>query len=275
MSYDIVLVGAGCMGTALLPGLFKGFDKSRILVIDVLPSRRKEVAAMGVDVASSLGDVDDAAIIVLALPPNRFSEFAGCTSVLNGHPGLVVSVMAGVRIATIEKALQACNVVRAIPNTPAETFKSMTVFCAGASVSSYSLRLAERMFSLVGEMVRVEEEKLMDPATAICGGGPAYLSYFAECMRSFAVEHGFSDAQSDFIVSQIFQGVGSLLSVGDRQPMQMCEDVMTPGGTTAQAIEVLKHRNFKEVVGDALLKAATHSQLLGSMAEEAENERSH
>jgi pyrroline-5-carboxylate reductase len=275
MSNDIVLVGAGCMGAALLPGLFKGFQKSRILVVDSSSSQRKKIAAMGVDVSSSIGDVSGGATIVLALPPDRFAEFASSTSVLSGHPGLVISVMAGVRIATIEHALQVCNVVRAIPNTPAEIFKSMTVFCAAASISFFCLELAERVFSLIGETVRVEDEELMDPATAICGGGPAYLSYFAECMRCFAVDHGFNDAQSAFIVGQVFRGTGSLLSVGDRRPMQLCREVMTPGGTTARAVDVLERNNFKGVVGDALLKATTHSQSLGYRVEEAENGRSY
>ncbi|MDD1014796.1 pyrroline-5-carboxylate reductase [Pseudomonas rubra] len=275
MSNDIVLVGAGCMGAALLPGLFKGFQKSRILVVDTSPLRREKVAAMGVDVASAIDNIDGGATVVLALPPNSFSGFASSTLALKGHAGLVISVMAGVRIATIKHALQICNVVRAIPNTPAETLKSMTVFCAATSVSLLCLEFAERVLSLFGEAIRVESENLMDPATAICGGGPAYISYFAECMRCFAVEQGFNDDESALIVAQVLCGTGSLLSVGDRRPMQLCRDVMTPGGTTARAVEVLDRNNFKEVVGDALLKATIHSRSLGCMVEEAENERSH
>jgi pyrroline-5-carboxylate reductase len=273
MSEAILLVGAGHMGGAILQGLLKAKPKPRLKVVDTSALRRKEVSALGVEAAGRINLIPDDETVILALPPQCFVDFASDASVLKKHRGLIVSVMAGIHIETIRHILNADNIVRAIPNTPAEVCESISVFCAAKCISPVALKRATEVLAKIGIALQVQEERFLDLATALCGGGPAYLCYLADCLQHFAVNAGIDPVQAVIMVNQLFQGTSALLALPGRQPQQLCRDVMTPGGTTVRAVEVFEKHDLKAIIFEALSSAAAHSNALGSSVKEIENAR--
>jgi pyrroline-5-carboxylate reductase len=129
---------------------------------------------------------------------------------------VVVSVMAGIRAGTIAATLRANQVVRTIPNTPAEIAHGATVYYAPPSVSAETLGRTARILAAIGTSLRVRDESMIDAATAICGGGPAFVSYFADAFCAFAEAEHFSSDEAIRMAAEVFRGTAELKAVSGR-----------------------------------------------------------
>src|SRR5262245_61212597 len=118
------------MGLAIIRGLMRQ-GHHNILVIDPKQERRDLLRQqLGITVLPQSPTLKDDAIAVLAMPPQAFADFAKTSPIPRNHRGPVVSVMAGVKLATIAESLGVTQIVRSIPNTPSEVLQGMTVYCA-------------------------------------------------------------------------------------------------------------------------------------------------
>jgi len=124
-------------------------------------------------------------------------------------------------------------------------------------------RLVQQLLGVIGHFVAVDNEELIDTATALCGGGPAFFAYFADCMRQQAESAGFGRADASAIVIQLLRGTAILMSESGKSAMQLCREVMTPGGTTERGIDVFEERKLRSIVEDALSRSAQRSRELG------------
>ena len=261
MTENILIYGAGHMGTAIVLGLMhKGYGNLQI--IDTSAERRNVLKERhDIDVLASPRSVNSRDIVILAIPPQAFAKFAENHpfSRQNQHIGSVISVMAGIKITTISKLLGVSQVIRAIPNTPSEVFQGMTVFCSSKETKKESIEKAQDIFEAFGKAVQVSEESLIDPATAICGGGPAFVAYFADAIHSFASDSGFDMPSAVLMTTQILRGTADLIEATSKTPMQICQEVMTPQGTTEQGIWHFDENNLKSIVQSSLLKSTKRS----------------
>jgi pyrroline-5-carboxylate reductase len=236
----IVLAGAGRMGGALLSGwLAQGLDGKRVVVIEPHPA--DEISALvtkGVRLNPSPKDIGAVATLVIALKPQSFREAGATLKSFTGSSTLVVSIMAGTTIASIS---QECggSVVRAMPNTPAAIGRGITVAVAAGDVSSSQRAIANALLRATGSVEWVDDENLMDAVTAVSGSGPAYIFLLAEELARAGVEAGLPQDLATRLARETVAGSGELLRRSEASSATLRQNVTSPGGTTAAALEVL------------------------------------
>ena len=236
----IVLAGAGKMGGAMLSGwLAQGLDAKAVVVIEPQPAA--EISALktrGVRLNPSPGDTGKAATLVVALKPQTFREAGAMLKSFAGPSTLVVSIMAGATIASIA---QVCggSVVRAMPNTPAAIGRGITVAVAASNVSASQRAVADALLRATGSVEWIDDENLMDAVTAVSGSGPAYIFLLAEELARAGIEAGLPPELATKLARQTVAGSGELLHRSELASATLRQNVTSPGGTTAAALEVL------------------------------------
>jgi pyrroline-5-carboxylate reductase len=234
----IALAGAGKMGGAMLAGwLAGGLDACRIVVIEPQPSSEiSALAAQGV----RLNPKDTSAVetLVVAVKPQSFREAGAVLKPLVGASTLVVSIMAGTTIASLE-AVCGGMVVRAMPNTPASIGRGITVAVAAKNVSAAQRATADALLAATGAVEWVEDEDLMDAVTAVSGSGPAYVFLLAEELARAGIEAGLPAELATKLARETVAGSGELLHRSEVAAATLRQNVTSPGGTTAAALDVL------------------------------------
>jgi pyrroline-5-carboxylate reductase len=236
----IVLAGAGKMGGAMLSGwLAQGMDANRVAVIEPDPSDEiKALRAKGVRLNPALSDIGTVAALVVALKPQMFREAGPQLRPFVASSTLVVSIMAGMTIASIG---QVCGgrVVRAMPNTPAAIGRGITVAVAAGNVSAAQRAVADALLRATGAVEWTGDETLMDAVTAVSGSGPAYVFLLAEELARAGVEAGLPPELAAKLARETVAGSGELLHRSDLDAATLRRNVSSPGGTTVAALEVL------------------------------------
>ena len=174
----------------------------------------------------------------------------------------MLSIAAGVTIATVEAAAPGRPVVRAMPNTPALVGLGASAIAPGATATEEHLELAEHLLRAVGIVVRVEEHQL-DAVTGLSGSGPAYVMLVAEALTEAGVLVGLPRAIANQLVEQTLLGSATLLAHGDDGPEALRAAVTSPGGTTAVGLRELEARGVRAAFLDAVAAAAERSRELG------------
>ena len=240
----LLLAGAGKMGGAMLAGwLDRGLDPRQIIVQD--PAPPPESAALlsqhGIQVREPGVALEEApAIILVAVKPQMMDQVFPELATRAGPETLVLSIAAGKTIASFEAHLPAgAAVVRSIPNTPAAIGRGITVCCANGHVSAAQRETCQSLLSAVGEVGWVEDEGLIDAATAVSGSGPAYVFLLVECLAEAGRAVGLNADLAMRLASATIAGSGELLRQSGLDPATLRKNVTSPGGTTAAALAVL------------------------------------
>ena len=262
----MAILGAGAMGSVLAGGLLRaGWRPEDMVLADRREERRREV-----EEETGITTVLDAAeaasgrsLVVIAVKPADVPSLLEQIAGVIGADQLVLTLAAGVPTTRFEQALGDVPVVRAMPNTPALIDQGVTALCAGRFAQDGALDLAERVFSAVGETVRLDEH-LLDAVTAVSGTGPAYVFLLAEALTEAAIREGLPRHAAELLVQQTIRGSGMLLAAVDQGPEQLRAQVTSPGGTTAAAMHVLEERGFRALMEDAVRAAAQRSRELGA-----------
>jgi pyrroline-5-carboxylate reductase len=236
----IVLCGAGKMGGAMLSGwLAQGLDARSVGVIEPHPS--DEISALvtkGVRLNPTPKQVGAVATLVVALKPQMFREAGPTLKQFAGSSTLVVSIMAGTTIASIEEVCGG-SVVRAMPNTPAAIGRGITVAVTAKNVSAEQRAIADALLRATGSVEWINDENLMDAVTAVSGSGPAYIFLLAEELARAGVEAGLPPELATKLARETVAGSGELLHRSELPSATLRQNVTSPGGTTAAALEVL------------------------------------
>lgn len=255
----LVLVGAGRMGGALLEGwLGLGLDPARIAVIEPQPSDvLRALASRGLNLNPTAMNGVPASVVVLAVKPQTAPEAVPALAARVGAESLVVSIMAGRTLRFLEDALPSVAAVRAMPNTPAAIGRGITVAVANARVSAEQRALAHTLLAAVGAVEWVDDEGLLDAVTAVSGSGPAYVFLLAECLAEAGIAAGLPAPLAARLARETVAGSGELLYRSSLDPATLRENVTSPGGTTAAALEVLMGREGLAPLMRAAVAAAT------------------
>jgi pyrroline-5-carboxylate reductase len=265
----LVLAGAGKMGSALLMGLLRrGLDPTFVHVQDPAPSDavQAELALFGVAVRPEIQHLPaPPAVIIAAVKPQVMDEVFAPIATLAGPDTLVLSIAAGRTIASFARHLPAgVAIVRSMPNTPAAIGRGMTVCVGNAHVTAAQRNLADLLLSAVGEVAWVDDEAQMDAVTAVSGSGPAYVFLLAECLAEAGRAAGLDDALARQLARATVSGAAELMARSDLPPAQLRQNVTSPGGTTAAALEVLMARQdgLTTLLEKAVAAAAARSRAL-------------
>jgi pyrroline-5-carboxylate reductase len=261
----VLLVGAGKMGAALFGGWCRvGLAPSAI----VDPAPALGLARPQDFWAAALAELPPdfvPAIAVLAVKPQIAPSVLLALDDYLPSKCPVLSIMAGLRLESLERALGGRPVVRAMPNTPAAIGQGMTVACAGPGVSDVSVALCERLLAAVGEVAWIEDEALMDAVTAVSGSGPAYVFLLAEILEQAAAEHGIPPALARQMARRTIAGAGALLAASPEDAATLRRAVTSPGGTTEQALHVLMDADaWPKTIRAAVAAAAARSAALST-----------
>jgi pyrroline-5-carboxylate reductase len=241
----LLLVGAGKMGGAMLEGwIRRGIDPSRVTILDPLidEARRAELTQAGVRHSARAEQVrgEPFKVLVLAVKPQTMPEVLPAIAPLALEDTVIVSIAAGVRLATLQAPFRPAQpVVRAMPNTPAQVGQGMSVAVANSQVTVSQRAIVEGLLAAVGKVAWVDDEKLIDAVTAVSGSGPAYVFLLAECLAEAARQAGLPAELADLLGRQTVAGAGALLADSPLSPATLRQNVTSPKGTTAAALAVL------------------------------------
>lgn len=258
---ELVLIGGGNMGSALIGGLVAGgWDPQGIVVVEIDASKRADLESrFGVRTSDRIVSGNGA---VIAVKPGDAVDV--CTQVAALGTPRALSIAAGISASTLQSAAGAgCAVVRAMPNTPALVREGATAICGSDVCTGADLDWAEQVLSAVGLVVRVPESQ-MDAVTAVAGSGPGYVFLFAEALLAAAIDQGLPVDVADALVRQLFKGAGALLSSSDESPATLRERVTSPNGTTFAGLSVFEHEGLRATVHKAVRAAADRSAEMGT-----------
>lgn len=223
-----------------------------------------ELAAMNLGkVSIDPAEVQHTDLLILAVKPQDIDKlFAKIRPYM--HPEqIVVSIMAGVKIDTIQEGLGVTKVVRAMPNLPAQIRHGMTGFTCTDEVSRLELSIIQNLLSQTGKTLQVEHESEIDVVTAISGSGPAYIYYFMDSMMQAATEMGMNEAEAELLVLETVLGSVTLF----QQQSLSCKDwisrVSSKGGTTEAAIKDFGSNSLNQKIASGLNAALNRARELG------------
>ncbi|WP_207454466.1 pyrroline-5-carboxylate reductase [Herbiconiux sp. SYSU D00978] len=258
----IAILGAGSMGGAILQGLLApevqvegGIRVTNRTEVKAAALQQEGVTSYATesDPDANARAVDGARLVVLGVKPFGIADLLRELAPVLDPAAVVVSVAAGVRLATMEE-LVPNPVLRAMPNTPSLVRLGVTGLSAGSRVSETDAALARSVFECVGSVLGVPEEQL-DALSAVSGSGPAYVYLLIEQLELAARNLGFTAEQAQTMVRQTFRGATELLAATGEEPRELRRKVTSPKGTTEQAIAVMERADFAHTFDEALAAA--------------------
>jgi pyrroline-5-carboxylate reductase len=262
----VAILGLGTIGESLLKGLLSGGwrEPAEVSVTVRDEERAAELGSTyGVSAGTSNAEaIAGASLVVIAVKPQDFDVLLGEIGGLLTPEQTVLSVAAAIPTSAIESRIDAgVPVVRSMPNRPATVHEGIAGVCAGAHAGDEHLMLAEEALSHLGAVVRVPE-RYMDAVTAVSGSGPAYFALLAEAMIEAGILLGLSREISTQLVVQTMLGTAHLLRDENIHPVELREQVTSPGGTTIRASRELERAGVRAAFLNAIQAAMERSQEL-------------
>ena len=261
----LALVGCGKMGGALLEGWLKlGLDPREVSVFDPhLPERlTRDLKGRGMHVNAEMTASD---VVVVAIKPQALDAILPTLKPLIGAQTLVLSVVAGKKISQFAAVLgSATATIRTIPNTPASVGRGITVGVANEAVAPAQRQSTEALLGAVGAFEWIEDEELMDAVTAVSGSGPAYVFHLVEALAEAGIASGLPKPLAEKLARLTVEGAGELLHRSPLSPAVLRQNVTSPGGTTAAALEHLmsETEGFPPLMRQAVAAAARRGREL-------------
>ncbi len=241
---ELIVVGSGKMAKAIIEGARKLHE---ITVIARDEDALKEIEKKYKVKTANLKSYNiHGKNLILCVKPYALKD---ATSTLMGRANLVLSVLAGTKIATLKQNIKANHYIRVMPNLAASFKKSMTTLCGDEAYKDEAIKICESL----GKTLWVGSEKELDIATAVAGSGPAFLALVAEAMSDGAVKEGLKREDANLLVKGLFEGFAPLIQ--DSHPALIKDGVMSPGGTTASGYSALEECGVRDGFIKAITKA--------------------
>ncbi len=267
---SLLLVGCGKMGGALLDGwLAQGMAAGSVTLVEPQAAQSARFSAQGVGAvaaADALPAELTPAVVVLAIKPQQIDAALPGYARFARPDTVFLSIAAGKTIGNFEAVLgAAAAIVRAMPNTPAAVGRGMTVLCANGCVRAAQRAVCGALLAAVGETAWVEDEGLLDPVTAVSGGGPAYVFLLIECLAEAGVAAGLPADLAMRLARVTVAGAGELVHQAEAPAATLRENVTSPGGTTLEALKVLMASDgLQPLMTRAIAEATRRSRELAS-----------
>jgi len=265
---NICFIGCGNMGQSLIGGLIaNGHDPTAIHGADPDAVKRDLLKRKyGIQVyQDNIDAVVNTEIVILAVKPQALLQtLAGISDIIRSSSPLIISIAAGIRLATLEAALgDTLPIIRVMPNTPALIQAGASALFANAAVTTSEREQAESIMRSVGLALWLDNEAQMDTVTALSGSGPAYFFLMMEMMEKAAVKLGLPVDQARLLTLETAFGAAKMALESEADAATLRQQVTSPGGTTEQALKVLMEKgNFEQLFLEALGAAKKRSEEL-------------
>ena len=273
---SLAFVGGGTMAEAMVRGLL---DKhlvppSRVLITGPRRERRAELTKLyGVRaLASNVEAAKEAQVVVLSVKPQVLGTVMRELRGNLAEEQLVLSIVAGATLRSLRDGLEHAAIVRAMPNTPAQVGMGVTAWCATSAVDAEQRDRAKAILGALGEEIMVDDETLVDMATALSGTGPTYVFLLMEALVDAGVHLGFSRRVAEELVLRTVEGSASFARRSGRHLAELRNMVTSPGGTSAAAIYQLEKGALRTVLSKAVYAAYQRTRELGVEAEKRTEE---
>lgn len=270
MPLQVLLVGCGNMGFAMLSGWLKSgkLAAGETFVVEPDDALRERAKTLGAQVHQSGAGLPDGlrpVLVVLAVKPQVIRDVTRDYRRFAVGDTVFLSIAAGTAIATFEDILGGqAAIVRCMPNTPAAIGKGMMVVCANAQVAKDRLRFVQELLATSGAVVSIDDETQMDAVTAVSGSGPAYVFHFIECLTAAGEKAGLPADTARLLAMQTVYGAANLAAESGQPPGKLREQVTSPNGTTAAALEVfMGDGRLEKLVTEAVEAARARAVELG------------
>ena len=266
---SLAFIGGGAMGEAMISSLLSSHvvEPKAISVSDPHEERMKALESRyGIHTTTqNLVAVKDATIVILSVKPQMlrfvFRDLCGKLK----KDTLVLSIIAGARIDSMDLGLKHSAIIRSMPNTPAQVAEGMTVWTASRAVTPGQRTQAQAILRAFGKELYVADEAFLDMATAISGSGPSYVFLFMEALIDAAVHLGFSREDARMLVTQTVRGSAVYAEKSPSHPAEMRNLVTSPGGTSAHALYQLEKGGFRTLLSKAVWAAFQRSVSLSAL----------
>lgn len=285
------------MGSAFARGLMEHSSDilNRVTVHDINSEKREMLKKLKIDVTSTLSPkiISSSDIIILAVKPQNFPELLLELKKLLQKDvltkkALIISIAAGISIATIQKVLEDSissvavksssatispsaltqrKIVRVMPNTPALIGEGVSGWCATEAVTEDERQMVRQILRALGEEIEIHDESLMDIVTALSGSGPAYTFLFLESLIEGAVELGLDKKTASLLALKTIEGSVKMARTSADDLATLRQRVTSPGGTTEAALQYFEKNDFRDIIKMAVKKAYERGKTLGRHSE--------
>jgi pyrroline-5-carboxylate reductase len=270
-------IGCGMMGEAMIKGLLREalVDPRQIIASHPRAERCLELEnRYGVRVTSDNRDAAaDATFIILAVKPQFLDEVVADLAGVVTLESTILSIVAGIRMERLGTELGVTRVVRAMPNTPAQIGRGISVWTATDDLGDAGRAKVRAILSALGDDEFVIHESELDMATALSGTGPAYVFLFMEALIDAGVHMGFSRRVAERLVFETVLGSAEFAKSAPEHLAKLRNQVTSPGGTSAEAQYQLERGRLRTVLSDAVWAAYRRCRQLGGSADAVDNGR--
>lgn len=266
----IVFVGAGSMAEAIISGMVKEavISPEYIVVMNkadderLFDLQRKYGVSIMCKEKKALQEAD---LVVLATKPQDIDQAMADIFPLLKDQAAILSVIAGISIATIEGGLGNRPIARSMPNTSATIGKSATGIAFNEAANDTLRDDISTLLKAIGLVQQVEEDEL-HAVTALSGSGPAYIYYLVEAFEEISVKQGLTKEVARSLIIQTIEGAAAMLKETQEEPAILRENVTSPNGTTAAGLQALADGHFKELIASCIVSASDRSRELANKA---------
>ena len=269
----IATIGSGVMAEAMIAGLLRAgrLQPGQVVASHPRAERRDElvrtygVAAVGDNAAA----IEGADVVVLAIKPQMLVRVGRELAPVMRQGQLVISIIAGASTRALVNVLRHSQVVRSMPNTPAQLGRGITVWYATPEVTGAQKEQVRVLLAALGAEMEVDDEKLVAMATAVSGTGPTYVFLVMEALIDAAVHLGFPRHVAHDLVIETLEGSTLFAKSSGMHPAQLRNMVTSPGGTSAAALHELESGRLRTVLSEAVWAAYRRTEELARELEAA------
>ncbi len=265
----ISIIGCGNMGLTYARSFlqYHKVNKNDLFLVAKNTEHAKKLEELNLGiVVDGINDIIlNSDVLILAVKPQDFSNVVSSLSNKINKETLVISILAGIKLEHLQKALSHDIIVRAMPNMPAQYGMGITVYIPSVKTNIHYLSTVENLLSTTGRTFMIEDENLLDGVTALSGSGPAYFYYIVKIMIETAIKMGFDESLASLLVKHTMHGAFHVINNSDADLETLIKKVASKGGTTEAAFEILKKNNFAEIFSNAILRAEERSKELARL----------
>ncbi|AFY61590.1 pyrroline-5-carboxylate reductase [Synechococcus sp. PCC 6312] len=267
-SPQLGILGCGVMAEAILSRLLaQGCYQPDQVMVTTLSGQRQAWLAQtyGVKIAQANRELLQAPTLLLSIKPQVFLELGQDLHPPIPSSGLLLSIVTGISLSTLEQVFPGRTVIRAVPNTPGRVGAGITAIAAPSSITPPELHQAETFFQVIGQVITVPE-KLINSVTALAGSGPAFVALIVEALTDGGVLVGLPRPTAQKLVLATITGTIKLLEEQNLHPGQLKDQVTSPGGTTITGLSILEAGGVRGSLIKTIQVAQARAVELGQIA---------
>ena len=263
----ILIIGGGNMGQSFAKSFLHNHiaNASSFTVLEKDTTKEEALRLLGIhNIYTKAGEyIEQFDLVVLAVKPQSFDPLAETLGVFISDEQVVLSIMAGISINHIQRALGITKIIRAMPNIASQIGEGMTVFTSSEEVTRIELVTVQNLLESTGKNLYVADENLIDAGTAISGSGPAYVLYFMKAIMDSAQELGFNRQQAEMLTYQTFKGIVEFFQSSKDSCSELIEKIASKGGTTEAALATFTEEKVNKAINKAIKTANKRAIALG------------